>query len=125
MLTSVAFPGIFSGAVPAPPAPPAPAPSAQPPVQPQPNVQTMTLAMQMSGVHIKVILFNHFNFISCAGPQSFDQFMGQFGNNAIMPQNGDPRTLFANNLGIIVKPKSKVLSPKVKTKRTWADTKIT
>ena len=101
MLTSVAFPGIFSGAVPAPPAPPAPAPSAQPPVQPQPNVQTMTLAMQMSGVHIKVILFNHFNFISCAGPQSFDQFMGQFGNNAIMPQNGDPRILFANNLGII------------------------
>ena len=28
-------------------------------------------------------------------------------------------------LMIIVKPKSEVQSPKVKTKRTWADTKIT
>ena len=51
------FPGILTGptlAGPAPPAPapPAPTPPAQPPVQPQPNVQTMTLAMQMSGDHI-------------------------------------------------------------------------
>ena len=35
------------------------------------------------------------------GPQSFDEFMTQFGDNAIMPQNGDPRVMFTENVNFI------------------------
>ena len=42
-----------------------------------------------------------FIFYIHTGPQSFDQFMDQFGNRAIMPQNGDPRVLFESNVAII------------------------
>ena len=36
-----------------------------------------------------------------SGSQNFDDFMGQFGENVIMPQNGDPRALFAENINFI------------------------
>ena len=38
----------------------------------------------------------------CAlGPQSFDNFMTRFGENAIMPQNGNPRVMFEQNINFI------------------------
>ena len=37
----------------------------------------------------------------------------------------DPEFLLQGSIIIIVKPESEVQSPKIKTKRTWADTKIT
>ena len=36
-----------------------------------------------------------------AGPQSFEEFMTLFGNTAIMPQNGDPSRLFAENINFM------------------------
>ena len=35
------------------------------------------------------------------GPQSFDNFMAEFGENAIMPQNGNPRIMFEQNVNFI------------------------
>ena len=36
-----------------------------------------------------------------SGAQDFDTFMSQFGDRAIMPQNGDPRILFTENINLI------------------------
>ena len=54
----LAFPGILSTAAVPPPPPPPPPPAQAPPPQPptQPNVQTMNLAMQMSGASITFTL---------------------------------------------------------------------
>ena len=35
------------------------------------------------------------------GPQSFDNFMSEFGERAIMPQNGNPRIMFEQNVNFI------------------------
>ena len=35
------------------------------------------------------------------GPQSFENFMAEFGERAIMPQNGDPRLMFEQNVNFI------------------------
>ena len=39
--------------------------------------------------------------IHALGAQSFDNFMAEFGQRAIMPQNGDPRVLFQQNVNFI------------------------
>ena len=41
------------------------------------------------------------SLIHALGAQSFDNFMAEFGQRAIMPQNGDPRVLFQQNVNFI------------------------
>ena len=41
------------------------------------------------------------SLIRALGAQSFDNFMAEFGQRAIMPQNGDPRVLFQQNVNFI------------------------
>ena len=59
----------------------------QPQGQGQPSQQTMS-QMMMEAMEL-------------SGSQNFDDFMGKFGENVLMPQNGDPRAFFAENLNFI------------------------
>lgn len=61
--------------------------NAQPQGQGQPSQQSMS-QMMMEAMEL-------------SGSQNFDDFMGKFGENVLMPQNGDPRALFAENLNFI------------------------
>ena len=61
----------------------------------------MTLAQSFS-VSCRILFLDEISpLIHALGPQSFENFMAEFGERAIMPQNGDPRFMFEQNVNFI------------------------
>ena len=60
------------------------------------------MILQRYFISVRAIILREIShWMHSIGPQSFDNFMAEFGDNAIMPQNGNPRIMFEQNVNFI------------------------